>query len=167
MDRGHYRPPLFYYIYTHISNYQRRHQGTFILFKWLDLSRNQVVLELFKRWNQFNPDQKQKYVKITEEYTIIPSTKQRQDKEKIRGRYTVKHSNPRDFYFMMNRGYERDLTPCIFQISFSIDDSNKVIIDRLTSQWNSLSDELKKPYLTLLEEDNEHYKEMMNQDDEK
>ena len=68
---------------------------------------------------------------------------------------------------MMNRGYERDLTPCIFQISFSIDDSNKVIIDRLTSQWNSLSDELKKPYLTLLEEDNEHYKEMMNQDDEK
>lgn len=27
LDRGHYRPPLFYYLYTHIVNYHRKHQG--------------------------------------------------------------------------------------------------------------------------------------------
>lgn len=39
-------------------------------------------------------------------------TSQRSDKVKIRGRYAVKHDNPLSFFHMMNRGYERDQTPC-------------------------------------------------------
>ena len=56
---------------------------------------------------------KEKYIQLSKEYTKIPLTLQRQEKEKIRMRYSSKHDNPRDFYYMMNRRYERDLTPCI------------------------------------------------------
>ena len=81
--------------------------------KWIELQRNDVVVLLYKKWKELADVKKEKYIQLSKEYTKIPLTLQRQEKEKIRMRYSSKHDNPRDFYYMMNRRYERDLTPCI------------------------------------------------------
>ena len=69
---------------------------------------------MFQKWTKLEERKKKKYELVSKEFCIIPMTLQRRDKVKIRGRYAVKHDSPLDFYYMMNRGYERDQTPCTF-----------------------------------------------------
>lgn len=48
-----------------------------------------------------------------------------------------------------------------------IDDSNKVIINRLQQQWNNCTNEQREPYEVICAEDLQHYKELLQDEGEK